>query len=77
MLYTWGWGKYGQLGHCNVLTYDAPKQVDFFLQNGLCVEDVQCGDWNTLVQTSPAPVPVKTWGRAYPQKESDDFVVCI
>lgn len=30
VLYTWGWGVYGQLGHGNVFTEDRPKAVKFF-----------------------------------------------
>lgn len=30
VLYTWGWGIYGQLGHGNVFTEDRPKAVKLF-----------------------------------------------
>uniref|UniRef100_A0A8C8RRC9 RCC1 domain-containing protein 1 n=1 Tax=Pelusios castaneus TaxID=367368 RepID=A0A8C8RRC9_9SAUR len=49
-LYTWGWGKYGQLGHCNRASSDQPQQVGYFVAHGLTVEDVVCGPWNTYVR---------------------------
>lgn len=48
-LYTWGWGKYGQLGHQNLLSSDEPQCVDFFKEHQLYVNDVICGEWNTFV----------------------------
>lgn len=57
-LYTWGWGKYGQLGHGDVQSRDSPKLVDFFLQNRLDVLDVTCGDWSTAAYTCPSPEPM-------------------
>ncbi|XP_054765931.2 uncharacterized protein LOC129272866 [Lytechinus pictus] len=58
-LYTWGWGKYGQLGHGDMRSLDTPKMVEFFLQNRLDVLDLTCGDWITAVYTrsSPAQMP--------------------
>ncbi|KAM8974841.1 RCC1 domain-containing protein 1 isoform 2-T2 [Pelodytes ibericus] len=49
MLYTWGWGKYGQLGHGDTKNLDQAKRVEYFYQNQLCVEDVMCKHWNTYV----------------------------
>nr|XP_048721969.1 RCC1 domain-containing protein 1 isoform X2 [Caretta caretta] len=48
-LYTWGWGKYGQLGHSDTASSDQPRQVGYFPANGLSVEDVVCGPWNTYI----------------------------
>ncbi|CAM4531031.1 RCC1 domain-containing protein 1 [Lepidochelys kempii] len=48
-LYTWGWGKYGQLGHTDTASSDQPRQVGYFPANGLSVEDVVCGPWNTYI----------------------------
>ncbi|XP_043846145.1 RCC1 domain-containing protein 1 isoform X2 [Dromiciops gliroides] len=48
-LYTWGWGKYGQLGHKNTVNLDRPQRVDYFTDNLLHVEAVICGPWNTYV----------------------------
>ncbi|XP_075431589.1 RCC1 domain-containing protein 1 isoform X1 [Ascaphus truei] len=48
-LYTWGWGKYGQLGHGDTRSLDQPKLVEYFPQKQLCVNDVICRHWNTYV----------------------------
>ncbi|XP_077116828.1 RCC1 domain-containing protein 1 isoform X1 [Ranitomeya variabilis] len=48
-LFTWGWGKYGQLGHGDTKNLDQPKRVEFFYQNKFSVTDVTCGHWSTYV----------------------------
>ncbi|XP_073474607.1 RCC1 domain-containing protein 1 [Aquarana catesbeiana] len=48
-LYTWGWGRYGQLGHGDIKSLDHPTRVNFFSQKKLCVIDVICRHWNTYV----------------------------
>ncbi|XP_038622945.1 RCC1 domain-containing protein 1 [Tachyglossus aculeatus] len=48
-LYTWGWGKYGQLGHSNRASLDRAQRVEYFSQHQLRVEAVTCGPWNTYV----------------------------
>ncbi|XP_072258851.1 RCC1 domain-containing protein 1 [Pyxicephalus adspersus] len=48
-LYTWGWGRHGQLGHGDMKSSDHPRHVDFFPQKKLCVIDVICRHWNTFV----------------------------
>ncbi|XP_029431127.1 RCC1 domain-containing protein 1 isoform X2 [Rhinatrema bivittatum] len=50
-LYTWGWGKYGQLGHRDTASSDYPKLVEYFSQQQLYVQDVVCGSWSTYVLT--------------------------
>uniref|UniRef100_A0A8B9L3C2 RCC1 domain containing 1 n=1 Tax=Astyanax mexicanus TaxID=7994 RepID=A0A8B9L3C2_ASTMX len=52
-LYTWGWGHYGQLGHGSKCSSDQPKAVEYFSKNGMFVEDVVCGLWNTFVSAVP------------------------
>lgn len=52
-LYTWGWGKYGQLGHADTASSDQPKKVHFFMERGICVEDVVCGPWTTYICVAP------------------------
>ncbi|XP_053573686.1 RCC1 domain-containing protein 1 [Bombina bombina] len=49
-LYTWGWGKYGQLGHGNTMSLDHPQRVEYFSQNQLCVKEVSCKHWKTYVR---------------------------
>lgn len=48
-LYTWGWGKYGQLGHKDVSSWDRPCRVEYFVDKQLQVTAVSCGPWNTYV----------------------------
>ncbi|NXU45513.1 RCCD1 protein, partial [Drymodes brunneopygia] len=49
-LYTWGWGKYGQLGHGNSLSSDRARRVELLVAKGLRVEEVVCGPWTTYVR---------------------------
>ncbi|XP_026540466.1 RCC1 domain-containing protein 1 isoform X2 [Notechis scutatus] len=53
-VYTWGWGKYGQLGHQDVATSDRPRRVSYFVERNLRVQDVVCGPWTTFVQAAAA-----------------------
>ncbi|XP_046509766.1 RCC1 domain-containing protein 1 [Equus quagga] len=46
-LYTWGWGKYGQLGHKDTSSWDRPCRVEYFVEKQLQVRAVSCGPWNT------------------------------
>ncbi|XP_031242986.1 RCC1 domain-containing protein 1 [Mastomys coucha] len=48
-LYTWGWGKYGQLGHKDITSLDRPCRVEYFAERQLEVRAVTCGPWNTYV----------------------------
>ncbi|KAM6201637.1 RCC1 domain-containing protein 1 [Rhynchocyon petersi] len=48
-LYTWGWGKYGQLGHKDTASLDHPCRVQYFVEKQLRVKAVTCGPWNTYV----------------------------
>ncbi|XP_025916575.1 RCC1 domain-containing protein 1, partial [Apteryx rowi] len=48
-LYTWGWGKYGQLGHGDNASSDQQRRVDYLAAEGLRAEDVVCGPWTTYV----------------------------
>lgn len=48
-LYTWGWGKYGQLGHKGTTSLDRPRRVEYFVDKQLQVRAVSCGLWNTYV----------------------------
>ncbi|KAF7239571.1 RCC1 domain-containing protein 1 [Varanus komodoensis] len=48
-LYTWGWGKYGQLGHGDTVSSDQPRRVRYFAERGLRVADVVCGPWSTYI----------------------------
>ncbi|NXX85403.1 RCCD1 protein, partial [Urocolius indicus] len=48
-LYTWGWGKYGQLGHGDAASSDQPRRVEYLVAEGLRAEEVVCGPWTTYV----------------------------
>ncbi|XP_055571159.1 RCC1 domain-containing protein 1 isoform X1 [Falco cherrug] len=48
-LYTWGWGKYGQLGHRDNASSDQPRRVEHLVAEGLQAEEVVCGLWTTYV----------------------------
>ncbi|KAM6303566.1 RCC1 domain-containing protein 1 [Podargus strigoides] len=48
-LYTWGWGKYGQLGHGDDASSDRPRRVEYLAAEGLRAEEVVCGPWTTYV----------------------------
>ncbi|XP_033102974.1 RCC1 domain-containing protein 1-like [Anneissia japonica] len=54
-LYTWGWGKYGQLGHGDTKTIDRPTLVTALEDKQ--VVDVVCGEWNTVVVCESLPPP--------------------
>lgn len=64
MLYTFGYGNWGILGHGNEkdIRYDEPKMVAKFAQMGLKVVDVALGDYHTLALTEDGNV--WTWGYA-------------
>ncbi|KAK9394129.1 RCC1 domain-containing protein 1 [Crotalus adamanteus] len=53
-LYTWGWGKYGQLGHQDAASSDQPRRVCYFVERNLRVQEVVCGPWATFVQAEAA-----------------------
>ncbi|XP_072201312.1 RCC1 domain-containing protein 1 [Excalfactoria chinensis] len=48
-LYTWGWGKYGQLGHGDRASCDQPRRVEQLWAEGLQAQEVVCGPWSTYV----------------------------
>ncbi|XP_061855561.1 RCC1 domain-containing protein 1 [Colius striatus] len=48
-LYTWGWGKYGQLGHGDTASSDQPRRVEYLVAEGLRAEEVVCGPWTTYI----------------------------
>uniref|UniRef100_A0A8C2UFN6 RCC1 domain containing 1 n=2 Tax=Coturnix japonica TaxID=93934 RepID=A0A8C2UFN6_COTJA len=48
-LYTWGWGKYGQLGHRDRASCDQPRRVEQLRAQGLQALEVVCGPWSTYV----------------------------
>ncbi|XP_055980624.1 RCC1 domain-containing protein 1 [Sorex fumeus] len=54
-LYSWGWGKYGQLGHADTTSLDRPRRVCYFADQHLRVLAVSCGPWSTFVCAEEEP----------------------
>lgn len=60
-LFTFGYGKYGALGHDSTFnSFYEPKQVDFFKTKNLKVKDVACGEHHTIAVTENGEV--YSWG---------------
>ncbi|XP_062503538.1 probable E3 ubiquitin-protein ligase HERC4 [Corticium candelabrum] len=51
LLFTWGWGAYGQLGHGDTSNKICPTIVQKLKDDGLFVASVCCGSWHTLTIT--------------------------
>lgn len=47
-LYTFGLGAYGRLGLGNFSDYLEPELVQFFRENKIKIQDVACGQYQTL-----------------------------
>ncbi|KAM6257019.1 RCC1 domain-containing protein 1 [Porphyrio hochstetteri] len=73
-LYTWGWGKYGQLGHEDSASSDRPRRVQHLVSGGLRAEEVVCGPWTTYIcvmePQGPHSPPSST--AAPPEKDGDN-----
>ncbi|KAK2166720.1 hypothetical protein LSH36_36g04006 [Paralvinella palmiformis] len=54
LLYTWGWNKYGQLGHGDTRSRDKPMPVKHFITNQQVINQVYCGYWTTVVLIKPS-----------------------
>ena len=80
-LFTWGWGGSffqgaGALGHGDKTTRHEPEIVQALLDDGLTVEEVQCGKAHTLLRTSDGEV----WSSARVNTddwETDLRVICF
>ena len=48
-VWTWGWGKYGQLGHGNNLDKTTPTLVEYFETIQGLILNISCGPWQTIV----------------------------
>ncbi|XP_028391847.1 RCC1 domain-containing protein 1-like [Dendronephthya gigantea] len=46
---TWGWGKYGQLGHGDDQDRNRPTVVEYFENIDGKILDMNCGPWQTIV----------------------------
>jgi alpha-tubulin suppressor-like RCC1 family protein len=48
LLFTWGWGAYGQLGHGNTGSQRRPVIVRQLKDDGWFAVSVRCGAWHTF-----------------------------
>ncbi|CAG8507402.1 16524_t:CDS:2, partial [Acaulospora morrowiae] len=44
-VFSWGSGRYGQLGHGDISSLDKPKVIEFF--QGLKISQIMCGGWHS------------------------------
>jgi alpha-tubulin suppressor-like RCC1 family protein len=51
-IYTWGWGKDGQLGHGDRVSQKTPLRVEFLQSKEL--KEISCGGWHTSALTGEA-----------------------
>ncbi|XP_049470196.1 RCC1 domain-containing protein 1 isoform X1 [Panthera uncia] len=66
-LYTWGWGKYGQLGHEDTSSLDRPRRVEYFVDKRLQLTSVRLpppARKPAAQMPAPAP-PASPQGRAF------------
>lgn len=49
--FSWGCNDYGQLGHGDTISRDCPELIKFFHEQGLSVDNVFSGFWNTVFLT--------------------------
>merc|ERR1712173_286331 len=52
IVWTFGSGKYGQLGHSNEESTSAPKMVEYFTKNAITARDCVAGAYHTGVITT-------------------------
>jgi alpha-tubulin suppressor-like RCC1 family protein len=48
-VWSWGWGKYGQLGHGDSCDKTFPTLVEYFQEINMKILDISCGPWQTIV----------------------------
>lgn len=51
-IWSWGWGRYGQLGHGDIEDRKTPTLVEYFKNIDSRVMSITCGPWQTIVHTS-------------------------
>ena len=64
LLYTFGHGECGRLGHGNENTLAVPCVVQYFLDRSITVTDVACGHEHTLAVTPSGEAFAWGWGEA-------------
>eukprot|EP01135_Chromosphaera_perkinsii_P006128 Nk52_evm1s412 gene=Nk52_evmTU1s412 len=50
-VYTWGDSSYGQLGHGDTVPHKKPRRIQYFVDNGILINDVCCGEDFTICLT--------------------------
>eukprot|EP00164_Ancoracysta_twista_P000517 GFYU01000691.1.p1 GENE.GFYU01000691.1~~GFYU01000691.1.p1 ORF type:complete len:497 (+),score=83.72 GFYU01000691.1:141-1631(+) len=60
-VYTWGWGKYGQLGHGNRKDYFVPTPIKAL--RGQDIVQVACGHYHSVAVTRNGEVYTWGWGQ--------------
>jgi len=63
VLFTWGNGVYGELGHGKFAVQRTPQAVEFFVEKGISISGVACGKHHTIVlegKPSGRPQPRRT-----------------
>ncbi|CAG8496102.1 9785_t:CDS:2, partial [Ambispora leptoticha] len=58
-VYTWGSGRYGQLGHGNLKSLNRPTVIEFL--QGLTVTEIACGGWHSAVITDSQDLYTFGW----------------
>jgi len=61
VVYTWGYGKDGSLGHGTTENCEIPKEVDYFKNNNIKIDQIECGDYFTLALTDDGKL--YAWGQ--------------
>ncbi|CAG8633365.1 3734_t:CDS:2, partial [Ambispora gerdemannii] len=58
-VFTWGSGRYGQLGHGNLVSLNKPTAIEFL--QGLTVTEIACGGWHSAVITDSQDLYTFGW----------------
>ncbi|CAG8620419.1 31715_t:CDS:2, partial [Racocetra persica] len=61
-VFSWGSGRYGQLGHGDTKSLDKPKVIEFF--EGLKVVQIACGGWHSAVITDSGDLYTFGWNHS-------------
>jgi E3 ubiquitin-protein ligase HERC2 len=60
-VFTWGYGKDGQLGHGSIDSQKFPAKVDYFIKNNIKVVDIKSGDYFVLALSEDGKI--YSWGK--------------
>lgn len=59
-VYSWGYGKDGELGHENFENISSPKKIEFFVKNNIIIKNIESGDYFCLALSVDGQI--YTWG---------------